>query len=366
MLPTPFCQYFQLGQGTTFEQFLDRLDFQYDDRLDGLLASEESRAAALESLATAYDVEIARCVAPVEKWRYSAVQSEGWTSHVWLLGNLEQSQGNLHDVLAVPTDLESLILHFLVADQRQWQGKLWNNPERVNWRSVLSGHALIACPRDPGLNSANLRRLIAAIFKIEHAELPRITVASSLIELASSITVKSSEVLNTLSKTKLLSEAVAEMHPKWRFLSFYRIVENAYLTNIKKRFIQSFDIDAKNAVKEAEKSLQSEMNQLNALAEENDLIPAFEPFNAQFDVLLAAQNRFIHSIERSASEEPLYKMQGTYKKAVVRFYKLRCSIAHGGTSSTIFEEHQDGNDALTSLMADVEAIAMKCLELELD
>jgi hypothetical protein len=359
MLPTPFCQYFQLDQGTTREQFLNGLDVQYDDRLDGLLDSEESRAAALQSLATAFDVEIAQCVAPVEKWRYATVQLEGWTSHVWLLGNLEQ-------VTAVPTDLESLILHFLVVAQAEWQGNLWNDQSRVNWRRALSGHALIACPRDPGLDSAKLRRLVAAIFQIEHAELPRIAVASSLIELASSITLKSPEVLNSLSKTKLLSEAVAELQPKWRFLSFYRIVENAYLTNIKKRFIQAFDVDAKNAIKEAERSLQSEMNQLVALAEENGLIPVFEPFNAQFEVLLSAQNRFIHSIERGASEELLYKAQGAYKKAIVRFYKMRCSIAHGGTSSTIFEEHQDGNDALMSLMVDVEAIAMKSLELELN
>jgi hypothetical protein len=366
MLPAPFCQYFHLDPGTTIEQFVDGLDFLYDDRLDGLLASEESRAAALQSFEVAFDVEIAKCVAPVEKWRYSTVQLEGRTSHVWLLGNLEQVQGPLNQVIAVPTDLESLILHFLLVAHAEWQDKLWTDQTRVSWRQALSGYALIACPRDPGRDSAKLRRLVAAIFQIEHAELPRITVASSLIEIASSITVKSSEVLNTLSKTKLLSEAVAEMQPKWRFLSFYRIVENAYLTNIKKRLIQAFDIDAKIAIKEAEKSLQSEMNQLVALAEENGLIPAFEPFNAQFEVLLARQNRFIHSIERSASDESLYKTQGIYKKAIVRFYKLRCSIAHGGTSSTIFEEHQDGNDALMFLMADVEAIAMTSLELELD
>jgi hypothetical protein len=366
MLPAPFCQYFQLAQGTTLEQFLNGVDFLYDDRLDGLLASEESRTAALQSFAIAFDVEIARCVAPVERWRYSTVQLEEWTSHVWLLGNLEHVQGNLGQVIAVPTDLESLILQFLLVAPAEWQGKLWNDQDRVNWRQALSGHALIACPRDPGHNSAKLRRLVAAIFQMEHAELPRIAVASSLIELASSITVKSSEVLNTLSKTKLLSEAVAEMQPKWRFLSFYRIVENAYLTNIKKRLLLAYDVDAKNAIKEAEKSLQSEMNQLVALAEENGLIRVFEPFNAQFEVLLAAQNRFIHSIERGASDEPLYKMQGIYKKAIVRFYKLRCSIAHGGSSATIFEEHQDGNDALMSLMVDVEAIAMKSLELELD
>ncbi|GEM_PF-3839093 len=358
MLPARFCDYFQLPPGTRPEQFLGNQDAEYDERLDGLLSSEESRAVALQSLLeTSFDIELAQCVAPVDQFRYTAINFEGHISHVWLLGNLEQ-------VIAVPTNLESLILHFLIKAQVKWLDKLWSDQDRVNWRQTLTGHALIACPRVPNHDFTKLRRLIAAIFQIQHDELPRIGVVSSLIELASSITLQSPEVLNTLSRTKLLSEAVAELHPKWRFLSYYRIVENAYLTNIKNRFIQAFDVDAKNAVREAEKSLQSEMNQLVALAEENHLIGVFSPFNAQFEKLLASQNRFIHSIERSACEEPLSKGTHEYKKAIVRFYKLRCSIAHGGTSSTIFEEHQDGNDALLSLMADVEAIAMKSLKLD--
>lgn len=359
MLSTPFRQYFQLDQNTTAAEFLESQDSSYDDRLDGLVSSAEGRAAALQALANQFDVEITRCIVPVEKWKYSTVHLEGRTCHVWILGSLQE-------VDFVPTDLESLIFQFLTKTSEEWQQKIWNNVSVVEWKRALSGHALVACPRDSGYDSVKLRRLVAAIFQIEHTELPRRAVASSLIDIASSITVKSSEVLNTLSKTKLLSEAVAETQPKWRFLSLYRIVENAYLTNIKKRLIQAYDTDAKSAIDEAKKSLQSEINQLVALAEENDLIPELSPFNVQFDSLLAKHNRFLYAIERSAMDESLYKAQETYKKAIVRFYKLRCSIAHGGTSSTIFEEHLDGNDALMSLMADVEAIAMKSLELELN
>jgi hypothetical protein len=160
----------------------------------------------------------------------------------------------------------------------------------------------------------------------------------------------------------LCFEATTTADPKWRFLSLYRILENAYLSKIKQGLFNEFDGDAERAVAEAGKKLQSEINQLINLMAETGLEPEFVAFNQKFDTLLTANNRYIHALDRSAQSDQNYRAD-IPKKAILRFYKIRCSIAHAGTSSVIYEQLSDAGDAMKALLPDVEAIALKSLAI---
>lgn len=361
MLPDRICEFFDLSAGSTVEAFLDILDVAYDERLDGLISSEETRNAVRSALTNQPDQT------------FLCEERETLTSSSRLVKFVLDGRpstfamfGEIKSDTSIATALEVIAFRAICGGPTALLDKVIPpNTPALNWRRVFSHTAVICC--DPGASKPHeITRIAAALFGFRNADLPRSDPAESLIEEASQVVVEKDNDLWLMAKSRLLSEAVLQTQPKWRFLSFYRLVEHAYLTNVKRKLFAAFDEDAKAAVREAEKSLQSEPNQLVTLAEEADLAAEFLGFNAQFDELLKGENRYLHSIERSAAEEPLYKQREAYKKAVIRFYKLRCSIAHGGTSSTIFEDHKDANKALSGLMADVEAIAIRSLGLQLD
>jgi len=151
--------------------------------------------------------------------------------------------------------------------------------------------------------------------------------------------------------------------PKWRCLSLYRILENAYLTNIKKALLLDFDLDAGKAIESAKKKVGSELNQLVYLAEQANLTAEFVAFNDELELLLGQANQFIIKLDKGAEEEDLYKSKEIFKKAVLRFYKLRCSIAHAGTSSVIYEQFPDANAATLALLPAIESIVLKSLHI---
>jgi len=107
----------------------------------------------------------------------------------------------------------------------------------------------------------------------------------------------------------------------------------------------------------------NEVNQLISLTEDANLTAEFVQFDTEFDTLMAANNQFIHKLDRSAKSHQLYRSQDRYKKAVFRFYKLRCAIAHAGTSSVIYEQFPDSDAAATSLLDSIEVIALKSLKI---
>jgi hypothetical protein len=161
----------------------------------------------------------------------------------------------------------------------------------------------------------------------------------------------------------LLREAATVAYPKWRCLSLYRILENAYLTNIKQTLVAEFDVDAGRALDVAKKKVSSEVMQLVSLAEDADLGGEFLRFNLEVDALIAANNQFITKLDKGAEADPLYGSQELFKKGVLRFYKLRCAIAHAGTSSVIYEQFSDADAAATALLPSIEAIALKSLKI---
>jgi hypothetical protein len=140
------------------------------------------------------------------------------------------------------------------------------------------------------------------------------------------------------------------------------------LDNIKNEMLRRFDTQPKFALKEAATQLSSELTQLITLAESTDLRSECVKWNDTFEILLTTQNSYAIAIDSEAREDRgIYgsKPEKIYKKALLRLYKLRCSIAHAGTSSVIYEQHTDADAAAITLIPDMEEIIYKLLKIQI-
>jgi len=356
------CDNVGLALGSDAQALISKLDSGGADVLDGLLANEESRSAALLSLADLpnYTIEsIAQIGIPRQKFLKFIVDGCDLPVLIGFIGDEE---------IANPiTDLENL-LFWATVDTRAALHSNWiakNERNVVNWRSATRGKAIVAFPSS--LDVVPLRRLISALFALHHSDLPVSIVQSTAINSSALITLRADASSYSATQVRLIFEAISENNPKWRCLSFYRILENAYLTNIKRILNASFDFDAKTALTLAQKSVSSEIAQLLVLTETIGLQTEFLAFNSAIEDLLIAQNKFIEALDANAREDKdLYGHKEIWRKAVLRFYKLRCSIAHGGTSSVIYEQFVDANAAALKLLPSIEEVAFKSLKLKID
>jgi hypothetical protein len=349
------CNEFGLEHGSGPAHLIELLRLGGRDYMDGILTSEDSLNAAEDSLRLLgdYSVQIVSQVGTVHN-KYSKLHLEGETlpSLIALFGDEEPEDG-------YPTDMENLIL-WAVIQPGSILGSAWVDTGKgrfLNWRKQLRGCAIVA---EPHSSATSFSSSIAAIFGLNYAGMSSVATAAAVAAEASEVHIRAPGRPLEAVQAKLFFEAVTISHPKWRFLSLYRILENAYLSNIKKALISAFDMDATRAVEDAKKKLQSEVNQLISLMTEIGMESEFQSFDAAFEVLLAQGNRYCHALDRNAREEPQYG-QGLDKKAVVRFYKMRCSIAHAGTSSVIYEQLSDADSATVALLQSVEAIALRSL-----
>lgn len=354
------CQLAELPNESTAQAFVEAIGTTGKDVLDGLLASEDSRNAAIASLEEFpnYRIRIEDQLGPIQNNKYCAINCAGAARpvRVGLIGN--EPIGNL------PTELENLVFWAIISPNTQWQttGQNTNGESVIGWRSLATGKAIIAEPIDASFGGAGQAMLSAMMGTSHH--LSNLHAAPSPLLSTASI-VNCARALADFSQVQacLLSEASTTLHPKWRFLSFYRILENAYLSNIRQALLSDFEKNAKEAVESAKKKLASEPNQLVALADSADLSTGFQAFNTAFDALFAANNKYIVAVDRSAENEPLYGSPDAYKKGIQRFYKIRCSIAHAGTSDVIYEQFTDANSAILGLLPTVEEIALKSLKI---
>lgn len=358
MIPDQFCDEAALPRGTAAAEFVESLRTAPVDCLDGLLGSEEGKTAAIASLTQIahYKVRVVRQLAGAqEKFCKVHIDGEAMPVQVALLGNCEAA--------SFPTDMENLIL-WGILQPASLIGAFWIDSaegRKVDWRQRAKGMAVVAQPlpaRD------EVARTVAALLGLEDGGLGSSPGLGSVAAAATELHIGAPIRSLSLVQARLLFEAVSTGHPKWRFLSFYQLLENAYLTNIKSVLLQEFDKDAARAVEDAKKKLQSEVNQLVDLMTESRLDAEFEAFNVEFEDLIAAGNQYVIALDRGASTEPLYR-QETPKKAVLRFYKMRCSIAHAGTSSVIFEQMPDSVAATTALLPAVEAVVLKSLAVSI-
>ena len=354
VLSDAFCDGAEIPHGTDLPEFIALLRDSPGDILDGLLTSEAGKAAAEASLARlpSYSLRVARQQGPIQE-KYCQVHFDGTSAPVLvaLLGDCVAE--------SYPTDMENLLL-WAFAQHDSPLSAAWNRGNAgpvLGWRQSARGHAVIA---EPIPNTADAARSVAALFGLDHGDLAVAASPPPVLADAGNIHFDSPAGALGLVPSRLFFEAVASGHPKWRFLSLYRILENAYLNNIKKALLDDFDKDAGRAVDDAKRKLQAEVNQLLDLVGANALDPEFQSFNAEFDALIAGSNQFAIALDRAAQADALYRVD-VLKKAVVRFYKLRCSIAHAGTSSVIYEQLHDANAAMLRLLPSVELIVLKSL-----
>lgn len=247
------------------------------------------------------------------------------------------------------------IVHPFSTLDPEWTGE--GERRILNWRSKLQGHAIIA---EPNSSHESVGRTIAAIFGLSHPCISPSSLAPAVTGQATEIHIRSLECTFDAIQARLVFEATSTSNPKWRFLSLYRVLENAYLSSIKKALYDDFDKNAGRALEEAKKKLESEVSQLISLMNDISLGPEFLAFGSIFDQLKSNGNRYCNLLDRSADGDPSYRA-GQEQKAVVRFYKMRCSIAHAGTSRVIYEQQPDAVVATLALLPSVEAIALKSL-----
>lgn len=358
VLSDVMCDRVGLARGATAKQLLDYIGCAPYDILDGILTSEPSRIAAEESLDLFESYEL--CIID-----QLCIPQDKYCSISFALHNLPFMIGLVSNepVNNPPTDLENILFWALIDPRLQLQST-WRdgaNGAVLDWRCLIKGKALIAEPKNNNFSDEH-RRIVAALFALEHPELVR-AASPPLASTASVINIGTAPTDLRLTQSRLLFEAASVEQAKWRCLSLYRILENAYLANIKQALLDEFDLDASRAIESAKKKIASELNQLLYLAERSNLIAEFDAFGIEIDALVALGNQYIKKVDQSAMADELYRSGDTYKKAVLRFYKLRCSIAHAGTSSVIYEQFSDANEATIALLPTIESIALKSLNI---
>ena len=354
-LSDQFCVDAGLPHQTTVISFLESQRDISTSQIDGLLGTDESKAAAIETLQeiSQYEIRIVKQLAHVQE-KYLKVHIEGEANPV-LVALLDDCQRD-----SFPTDMENLILWGIFQHgsplAREWIDS--EDGRKLNWRKMGKGLAIVAQPYPPrdGVNHT-----VAALLGLQDGGLGSTAPLAPVAELATELHIGSPVRTLNQVQARLFFEAVATNHPKWRFLSFYRLLENAYLTSIKKVLLIDFDKDAARAIEEAKKKLQSEVNQLIDLMTQLQLNAEFIAFNSAFESQMAAGNQYVIALDRGAQDDNLYRSPEIQKKAVLRFYKMRCSIAHAGTSSVIFEQMTDAMAGTAALLPAVEAIVLKSL-----
>lgn len=358
-LSNEMCAAVGLTPGATATELLGHASAIAYDALDGLVATEQARIDVEQSfvLRDAYNLLVVPQVGLIQE-RYCVVQVDDLPNPV-LVGMVSNEIA-----LNLPTALENLIFWALVDPALPWHAQ-WRETSSglvSEWRQLACGHAIVATP--VGMCPESLR-VVSAIFGLQHSEVHAPLPLSPLAVQAAAISITAPSSRISLVQARLISQASSVTHPKWRCLSLYRILENAYLNNIKKILLAEFDIDAGKALDDAKKKVVSEPNQLIALADEADLKTEFELLDAEFERLLASGNQFIIRLDKAAESELLYRAPERYKKAVIRFYKLRCAIAHAGTSSVIYEQFPDADQAVMAMLPFIEVIALKSLKISM-
>jgi hypothetical protein len=177
-----------------------------------------------------------------------------------------------------------------------------------------------------------------------------------------SISQTSRLISQSTAYSNLLTLAAQEKSIRWRFLGFYRIFERGYLNAVLESINQSFFQAPKTTLENAEKTLSNEINQLVELAAKHNLSFFFETFALQLKNLKKNRNRYATMLERECDTDPRKKeFQGEFKKGVFLCYKIRCSIVHASGTSLIFDNFEDGEDALLAVIEPLEQAVLKYL-----
>lgn len=355
MLSDAFCDASGIARGAEPSALIEHLRQSPTDPLDGLLTNDAARDAALESIAQRerYGLRIVKQLGiPQEKYCKVHIDGEVSPTLVAMLANCQAP--------SYATDMENLIFWELLRHESPLAAT-WINSGAGNvlqWRDAAKGLAIVA---EPLPLKDSVGRTVAALLGLGDGGMTMTSISGAIAASASNLYVGAPTRTFSSTQSRLCFEAVLTNHPKWRFLSLYRLLEHAYLANIRRVLLDDFEKDAGRAVDEAKRKLESEVNQLVDLMIEAGLESEFIVFNQEFERLHKEGNQYTIALDRGARADPIYRQPDVTRKAVLRFYKVRCSIAHGGTSSVIYEQLPDAGEAMMALLPSVEAIALKSL-----
>ena len=242
-IPNRVCEIVGLSVGASASELIAYVRQHGAEFFDGLLASEESCLAVEASLTEAlkFKIRIENQTQAIQN-KFCSLQFKNGVAAI-RVGLI----GEVHTDLPA-TELEKLIVWTLVDSSFDWpEASVNNGSPPLNWRQALAGKAIIAEPNGSGMSKVD-EQMVSAIFGLSY--LGNIDATPTIPLVASASTLNADVVPHTFTpvQVRLLQECSSTQHPKWRFLSFYRLLENAYLSNVKNALLKEFDGDASSAV----------------------------------------------------------------------------------------------------------------------
>jgi hypothetical protein len=152
----------------------------------------------------------------------------------------------------------------------------------------------------------------------------------------------------------LLREAFLQSIPRWRFLQFYRILEQGYLDVILEKLKVEFKGAPKQALADASKSLESEYEQLRTLINTANLSGFFEEV---VDLIASRKNDSMNPNRFAWNLEKGIEGRGSRKgdKGAALVYAIRCAIAHAGDRSVFYEQCEDADVLVLDILPVLES-----------
>ena len=137
-------------------------------------------------------------------------------------------------------------------------------------------------------------------------------------------------------------------------------MEAKFLEEIKLRLTKKFYSEPSVALADAAEALKSEAHQIICLAETQQLA-----FEACWTALNSIKNtnRFAAALFRRADRKGLVS-GGKWSTGAALVYQARCAIVHAGEKDMIFENFDDGQQALEVMLPHVERAALLIMGLE--
>jgi hypothetical protein len=159
---------------------------------------------------------------------------------------------------------------------------------------------------------------------------------------------------------RLFVEACTEDVARWRFLSFYRILEHGYLESVLSGLTTRFYSEPKDALDSAQGAIKSEVEQLVRLVESHNLQAYFEEIWKINEWLIGNLNQFAILVKREADKKQYADL---YKRGVAICYQVRCAIVHAGYA-VVFDRSPGAEEALSLHLPELERAVVHFLGIE--
>jgi DNA-directed RNA polymerase subunit L len=160
---------------------------------------------------------------------------------------------------------------------------------------------------------------------------------------------------------RLLSEALTEDKPRWRFFLFYRVLEHGYLNALFVDLQAKFYVQPEDALKDAQNKLKNELEQFQFLVISSHLSSYFSQIFSTV-VTMSSSNKFAQAL--LANLRAKGRDKGTDDvQGVALAYVVRCSIAHAGVRDLYYELYQDADAVVAAILSILENVVFDYLEV---